>query len=95
MPVIEPVQLARTPLRGRLLPDEPMAKHVSWRAGGRAARAYVPADLADLQAFLRTLPPVDRFDSHPRRWCWTNLPPDLAAPQVEIWERNGLFRYYP
>jgi len=55
MPVIEPVQLARTPLRGRLLPDEPMAKHVSWRAGGRAARAYVPADLADLQAFLRTL----------------------------------------
>ena len=56
MPVIEPVQLARTPLRGRLLPDEPMAKHVSWRAGGRAARAYVPADLADLQAFLRTLP---------------------------------------
>ena len=30
------------------------------------------------------LPPVDRFDSHPRRWCWTNLPPDLAAPQVEI-----------
>jgi UDP-N-acetylmuramate dehydrogenase len=59
MPVIEPVQLARTPLRGRLLPDEPMAKHVSWRAGGRAARAYVPADLADLQAFLRTLPDAE------------------------------------
>jgi UDP-N-acetylmuramate dehydrogenase len=56
MPVIEPLQLARTALRGRLLENEPMARHVSWRAGGRAARAYVPADLADLQAFLRTLP---------------------------------------
>jgi UDP-N-acetylmuramate dehydrogenase len=53
-------QLARTPLRGRLLENEPMAKHVSWRAGGRAARAYVPADLADLQAFLRTLPDAER-----------------------------------
>jgi UDP-N-acetylmuramate dehydrogenase len=49
-------QLARTPLRGRLLEDESMAKHVSWRAGGRAARAYIPANLDDLQAFLRTLP---------------------------------------
>lgn len=33
-----------------------MARHVSWRAGGRAARAYVPADLADLAAFLAALP---------------------------------------
>ena len=54
--MIEPVQLARTPLRGRLLENEPMARHVSWRAGGRAARAYLPADLDDLQSFLRTLP---------------------------------------
>jgi UDP-N-acetylmuramate dehydrogenase len=53
-------QLARTPLRGRLLENEPMAKHVTWRAGGRAARAYVPADLDDLQAFLRTLPDGER-----------------------------------
>ncbi len=30
---------------------------MSWRAGGRARRAYVPADLADLAAFLRGLPP--------------------------------------
>ncbi len=43
-------------LRGRLLRDESMARHVSWRAGGNAARAYRPADLADLAAFLRTLP---------------------------------------
>lgn len=41
---------------GLLLPDEPMAKHVSWRAGGRARQAYVPRDLGDLQAFLRGLP---------------------------------------
>jgi len=44
-------------LRGRLTRDEPMARHVTWRAGGYAARAYRPADLADLAAFLRTLSP--------------------------------------
>jgi UDP-N-acetylmuramate dehydrogenase len=33
-----------------------MRKHVSWRAGGNADRAYVPADLPDLAAFLKTLP---------------------------------------
>lgn len=43
------------PLRGTLLEHEPMSRHVSWRAGGRAARAYIPADLADLQVFLATL----------------------------------------
>ncbi|MBP9219657.1 MAG: UDP-N-acetylmuramate dehydrogenase [Sterolibacterium sp.] len=32
-----------------------MARHVSWRAGGRVARAYFPADLADLAAFLATV----------------------------------------
>ena len=35
-------------LRGTLRLNEPMAKHVSWRAGGVAARAYSPADAADL-----------------------------------------------
>lgn len=43
-------------LRGQLLRDESMARHVSWRAGGRAALAYVPADLTDLQAFLSEVP---------------------------------------
>ena len=33
-----------------------MAKHVSWRAGGQVAQAYVPADLEDLAAFLKALP---------------------------------------
>lgn len=41
--------------RGKLLFDEPMAKHTSWRLGGPADRYYVPADLVDLQAFLATL----------------------------------------
>jgi len=44
------------PLRGELRLNEPMAKHVSWRAGGSAARTYAPADVDDLSAFLRTLP---------------------------------------
>ena len=45
-----------TGLRGELRLDEPMARHVSWRAGGLAARAYTPADRDDLSAFLRQLP---------------------------------------
>jgi UDP-N-acetylmuramate dehydrogenase len=42
--------------RGELTEREPMSRHVSWRAGGSAQRAYRPADLGDLQAFLRSLP---------------------------------------
>ena len=44
-------------LRGALRLDEPMARHVSWRAGGAARRCYEPADIDDLAAFLRQLPP--------------------------------------
>jgi len=43
-------------VKSELRLNEPMAKHVSWRAGGCAARAYVPADLKDLAAFLKALP---------------------------------------
>jgi UDP-N-acetylmuramate dehydrogenase len=43
-------------MRGRLYLNEPMSRHVSWRAGGVARRVYVPADVADLAAFLQTLP---------------------------------------
>ena len=43
-------------LRGQLRSDEPMSRHVSWRAGGTADRFYVPADLDDLGTFLRQLP---------------------------------------
>lgn len=44
-----------------------------------------------------TLLPEARLDGHVQTWCWTNLPPGMAAadPQIEIWEQNGLFRYYP
>ncbi len=43
-------------LRGELKLDEPMARHVSWRAGGPAARVYTAADRDDLAGFLRRLP---------------------------------------
>jgi UDP-N-acetylmuramate dehydrogenase len=43
-------------LRGDVRADEPMSRHVSWRAGGYASRFFQPSDLADLQAFLPTLP---------------------------------------
>jgi UDP-N-acetylmuramate dehydrogenase len=44
-------------LRGELRLDEPMARHVSWRAGGAADRCYLPADTEDLAAFLKRLAP--------------------------------------
>lgn len=60
---VSPIALSADPvranswavLRGELRFNEVMAKHVSWRAGGAAARAYWPADLADLCTFLRLL----------------------------------------
>jgi len=55
----EPVDFDKTRLPGRLLEHEPMARHVSWRAGGAVARAYVPRDLADLQLLLQLLPPQE------------------------------------
>lgn len=39
-------------LRGKLLRNEPMAKHTSWRVGGVAKMFYKPADLDDLSLFL-------------------------------------------
>jgi UDP-N-acetylmuramate dehydrogenase len=42
---------------GRVLLDEPMARHSSWKTGGCAARYYEPADIEDLQLFLRGLDP--------------------------------------
>ncbi|MDQ7014974.1 MAG: UDP-N-acetylmuramate dehydrogenase [Gammaproteobacteria bacterium] len=43
-------------LRGRLVLNESMAKHTSWRVGGAAERYYQPADQKDLQALLASLP---------------------------------------
>ena len=51
----EPIHVPVDSLRGTLRLNEPMARHVSWRAGGTAASAYIPADLADMAAYLRSL----------------------------------------
>jgi UDP-N-acetylmuramate dehydrogenase len=55
----EAIHVPADPLRGTLRVNEPMDRHVSWRAGGRAARAYVPSDVPDLAAFLKGLPPAE------------------------------------
>jgi UDP-N-acetylmuramate dehydrogenase len=42
-------------IKGKLMFDEPMSKHTSWRLGGPADRYYVPSDLQDLQDYLAEL----------------------------------------
>lgn len=42
--------------RGQTRLHEPMARHVSWRAGGSAERVYIPANISDLAEYLRGLP---------------------------------------
>jgi UDP-N-acetylmuramate dehydrogenase len=56
MMMSEPIHVKAGALRGALRLNEPMAKHTTWRTGGIAVRAYAPADVADLAAFLRSLP---------------------------------------
>ena len=56
MDMAELGQMETSGLRGELKRNEPMRKHVSWRAGGVADRTYAPADLDDLRAFLGRLP---------------------------------------
>src|SRR3990172_3307608 len=56
MHMAEQTHLSNPALRGRLAFDEPMRKHITWRAGGAADRAYAPADLEDAAQFLRSLP---------------------------------------
>ena len=48
--------VSSTPLRGNLLPNEPLSRHSSWRVGGPADRFYIPADIDDLALFMRDLP---------------------------------------
>jgi len=54
MNMVEPRNF--TGLRGVLALNAPLAPHTSWRAGGHADVAYVPADRDDLALFLRQLP---------------------------------------
>ena len=50
MMMAEPLQ--RAGIGGVLAEHEPMARHVTWRAGGTARYAFRPADRADLIAFF-------------------------------------------
>jgi len=43
-------------MQGRLLENEPMSKHTSWRVGGPADRYYIPSSLEDVCRFLSGLP---------------------------------------
>lgn len=56
MDMSEPKRMSGHGLRGELRRDESMARHVSWRAGGRVRCSYAPADLEDMALFLRGLP---------------------------------------
>lgn len=49
--------LALPPVRGKLLRDEPLAPYTWFRVGGPAEALFLPADEADLAAFLAALPP--------------------------------------
>ncbi|MGQ0502530.1 MAG: UDP-N-acetylmuramate dehydrogenase [Panacagrimonas sp.] len=42
--------------RGRLLENEPLSRHTSWRVGGPARHYFEPADREDLIAFVRQVP---------------------------------------
>ncbi len=56
MDMSDATRLEPTTPRGVVRHHEPMAKHVSWRAGGKARVFFRPADLGDLQAFLASQP---------------------------------------
>ncbi|MCW8830799.1 MAG: UDP-N-acetylmuramate dehydrogenase, partial [Gammaproteobacteria bacterium] len=43
-------------IKGEVRYDEPMMSHTSWRAGGKADRYCVPADIDDLSLLLKSLP---------------------------------------
>lgn len=48
-------------LRGELLTHELLQSYNTWRVGGRAKQLYKPADLQDLQEFLRQLPSDEKI----------------------------------
>jgi UDP-N-acetylmuramate dehydrogenase len=49
------------PLQFTALRDEPMARHVSWRAGGKADRFFAPNDLDHLASFLEKISPQEQM----------------------------------
>jgi len=52
---IEPGLANSTGLQGKLLYNELLSAHTSWRVGGPAEQMYLPADRDDLVHFLRSL----------------------------------------
>ncbi len=42
-------------VQGELRRNEPMSRHTSWRVGGPAELFFIPANVADLQAFMHEL----------------------------------------
>jgi len=52
MTIQDLVEALRARMRGAVLPQEPMARHTSFKIGGPADLAVVPEDLADLKAAL-------------------------------------------
>jgi UDP-N-acetylmuramate dehydrogenase len=50
--------LSTNEVRGRLTPNAPLAPLVWFKSGGAAEQLFEPADVADLQAFLRRLDPA-------------------------------------
>lgn len=59
-------------LRGRLLRDEPLAAHTSWRVGGAAEFLFTPADRDDLLRLLAQLPAAMPV-------CWLGLGSNLLV----------------
>ncbi len=41
---------------GKVMYQEPMSRHTSWRVGGLAERLYIPGGVEDLALFLKSLP---------------------------------------
>ncbi len=78
----EPPLIAPAPLRGELRLDEPMARHVSWRAGGRARVFFQPADLDDLAAFLASRPAGEARCSS---WAWAATCSCATAASTARW----------
>lgn len=62
MDMAEALRASARGLRGKLRLAESMSRHTSWRAGGCADRAYTPADLDDLRAFLAALDPREHVE---------------------------------
>ena len=53
MMMLEPARFSG--VRGELRRREPLARHTSWRCGGAADAAFIPADREDLAAFVRQI----------------------------------------